>query len=69
MSFLTTIIFKIAYYAATIGIYFLTSGYPAYQVYQANKQNKIEKIWILYFFIFGIFTILESTLLWPVKFL
>jgi hypothetical protein len=68
MSFLTAILFKIAYYGVTIGIiYFFILGYPAYQVYLANKQNRIERLWILYFFIFGIFTILESTLLWPVK--
>lgn len=62
MSVLTSILFWIVYYGATL-------GYPAYKVYQNQKENKIERIWVLYFLVAGIFAILESTLLLPVKYM
>lgn len=48
---------------------FITIGYPSYQIVQMLKQNKTEKIWVAYFLLLGAFTLLESTILFPVKYL
>ncbi len=69
MSFLTGLILKAAYYGITLGKITYNPVYPVFQAHQAYKQDKVERIWLLYFFIFGIFTILEGTVLFPVKYL
>ncbi len=43
-------------------------GYPAYMIYE-KKNEKPEKKWALYFLLFGVFNLLESTALFPVKWL
>ena len=48
---------------------FITLGYPAYQITKMLKENKTEKIWVVYFLLLGLFTLLESTILFPVKYL
>ena len=69
MSFLTGLILNAAYYGITLGNIIVYSVYPVFQAHQAYKQNRVERIWLLYFFIFGIFTILEGTVLFPVKYM
>ena len=39
------------------------------QAYKSIKESKPNKLWILYFFVFGILTLLEGTVLFPVKYL
>ena len=48
---------------------FITLGYPAYQITKMLKENKTEKIWVVYFLLLGLFTLLESTILFPAKYL
>ncbi len=59
MSFLSNLIFKLAYFVGTI-------GYPGYKVYKDSKEGKSEKIWVLYCLIYGILSILEGTALFPI---
>ena len=59
MSFLSNLIFKLAYFVGTI-------GYPGFKVYKDSKAGKSEKIWVLYFLIYGILSILEGTALFPI---
>ena len=48
---------------------FIIIGYPSYQIVQMLKQNKTEKIWVAYFLLLGVFTLLESTIIYPVKYM
>ena len=59
MSFLSNILFNLAYFVGTI-------GYPGYIVYKDSKEQKIEKIWIVYFLLYGILSLLEGTALFPI---
>ena len=59
MSFLSNILFNLAYFVGTI-------GYPGYKVYIDNKEGKTEKIWVLYFLIYGVLSLLEGTALFPI---
>jgi len=44
-------------------------GYPLKCLYILDKENKTDKKWIYYFFIMTVFTILENTILFPIKWL
>merc|ERR1711976_76818 len=58
----TSLLFTLAYYGATI-------IYPAHQIYMSNKDKKVDKLYVLYFFIFGILSMLEGSLLYPVRYI
>ena len=56
------LLFQVTYFAATL-------GYPLYCLYQLDRNGKTDKKWIYYFFLLTFFYILESTLLFPLKYL
>ena len=56
------LLFQATYFAATL-------GYPLYCLYQLDRNGKTDKKWIYYFFLLTFFYILESTLLFPLKYL
>ena len=68
MTFLTSLVLNAVYYGITIGNIITNLVYPAYQAHLAYKNNKSERLWLLYFFLFGILSILEGTVLFPVKY-
>lgn len=62
MACLTCLLFNIAYF----GVLF---GYSGYQVALSVKQDKTDKIWVLYFLMLGVLTLLEGTVLFPIKYM
>ena len=62
MAFISNLSFNLIYYALTV-------GYPALQIVQLQKENKTEKNWVLYFLILGLLTVLEATVLFPIKYM
>lgn len=62
MAFLLNLLFKLAYVAATL-------GYPAYHAALSVKNNRVDRLWLWYFLVFATFSFLESTILFPVKYM
>ena len=60
MAILSNLLFNCAYIAATI-------GYPGFMI-QKTKNNP-EKLWVVYFLLFGCLTLLEGTILFPIKYM
>ena len=62
MACVCSLLFKLTYFAIVL-------GYPGLQVYHLSKDGKTEKLWLLYFMILSVCSLLEYTVLYPVKFL
>ena len=62
MAFISNLSFNLIYYTLTV-------RYPALQIIQLQKENKTEKNWVLYFLILGLLTVLEGTVLFPIKYM
>ena len=57
-----SLLFKLTYFGVVL-------GFPGYQVYLLNKDGKTVKEWLLYFMVLSVCSLLEYTVLFPVKFL
>ena len=57
-----SLLFKLTYFGVVL-------GFPGHQLYLLNKEGQTVKEWLLYFMILSICSLLECTVLFPVKFL
>ena len=62
MSFIVSLVFKLAYFAVTL-------GYPIKEALNSVKNKEPSRLWLSYFLFLGVLSLLEGTVLFPVKYL
>ena len=62
MSFIVSLVFKLAYLVVVL-------AYPIKEALNCVKNKEPSRLWLSYFLFLGVLTLLEGTVLFPVKYL